>query len=55
MAPPPTILVLENAQIYIGISDGGNKASYIKASVDKSLCLTTTLDIPDIDLYDCYI
>jgi len=55
MALPPTILVLENAKIHISISNSGDKASYIEASVDESLHLATTLDVPDLDLYDCHV
>jgi len=55
MAPPPIILALRDAQVHICTFDGCNKAFYIEISVNESLHLTTTLDIPNIDPYDCHV
>ena len=44
----PAILALRYAWVYICTSDGGNIASYIEASVNKTSHLASTLNIPDI-------
>jgi len=55
MSPFPAILVLRYAQIHIGTSDHSDIASYVKVSVDETLCIVATLDIPDIDPYNGHI
>ena len=48
MPPFPVILVLRHAWIYICTSDGSNIASYIEAFVNKTSCLASALNIPNI-------
>jgi len=55
IALPLTILALGDAQVYIGTFNGGNKAFYIEVFIDEFLHFATTLDVPDINLYDYHI
>ena len=48
------ILALRYAGIYISISDHSYVAFYIETSVDQSFSFITTLNIPNIDLYNCH-
>ena len=49
MSPLPAILVLRNARIYVGSSNGCNKPSYIETPVNKTFSLTSTLNILDVN------
>ena len=55
MSPLPAVLALEDTRVYVYTSNSSDVAFYIKASVDQSFCLTTTLDIPDIYLNNGYV
>jgi len=55
VTPFPVIFALENAWIHICISNDSNKSSYIKPLVNKGFGFGTTLSIPNINLYYCYI
>ena len=49
ISPLPTILALGDAWIHIGSSNSCDKSSYIKASINKTFSLTTTLNISNIN------
>ena len=51
VTPLPTILAEGNTRVHVRTSDGGNKVSYIEASVNEHFRVLTALDIPDVDLY----
>ena len=44
-----TILELGNTWIYIGSLNNCDKSSYIKAPIDKTFSLATTLNIPNVN------
>jgi len=45
----PTVLILWNSWVHIGITNGSNEAHYIKPSVNKAFSLGPTLYIPYVD------
>ena len=47
--PSPAILVLRDARIHVGSSNGCNKPPYIEIPVNKTFSLTSALNIPDIN------
>ena len=51
----PAVFVLGHAKVYIHPSDSGNIVFYIETSVNKALCLASTLDIPNVQPNDGYI
>ena len=51
VTPLPTILAGGDARVHVRTSDGGNKVSYVEASVNKHFRVLTALDIPDVDPY----
>ena len=55
MSPSPTILVLRDIWVHIGSLNSSNKSSYIKAPINKTFSLTTTLNVPDINPNNYYI
>jgi len=55
MTLPLTVLILGHAYVYIYIPYGGNIISYVKAMVNKFLSFTSTLNVPDIKLYNGHI
>ena len=44
----PEILTLEHTRVYVCPFDGSNIIPYIEAPVNETFCLTSTLNIPDI-------
>jgi len=52
MSPLPAILALRDIRIHIGTPNGSNILSNIETSVDETFSLTSTLDVPDVKLYD---
>jgi len=55
MSPLPAVLVLRNSWIHIGSSNCHNKPPYIKALVYKTLSLTATLNVPNVNPNDRHI
>jgi len=55
MFPFPPILTLEHARVHVHPSDGSDIIPYIEAPINKTLCLTSTLDIPDVQPDNHYI
>ena len=51
----PAVLALRNSQIHIGFLNCRNKPLYIKAPVYKTLSLTATLNIPNVNPNDQHI
>ena len=51
----PTVLTLRNSQVYVSSTNGCNKLSNIKLSIDDILRTRTTLGIPDVYPYHCFI
>ena len=52
VSPLPAILALRDTRIHIGTPNGSNILSNIETSVDETFSLTSTLDVPDVKLYD---
>jgi len=52
MSPSPVVLALRNTRIHIGSLNCCDKPPYIKASINKTLSLTTTLNIPNVNPND---
>ena len=44
----PAILTLGHTGIYVHPSDGGNVVSYVETSIYETFCLTSTLNISDV-------
>ena len=55
MSPLPTILILENSWIYICSTNCSDEASNIEVTIDKTLSLTSALDVPYVKPYNGYI
>jgi len=55
ISPSPAVLVLRNSWIYIGSSNYHDKPPYIKAPVYKTLSLTATLNVPNVNPNDRHI
>jgi len=55
MPPFPVVFALEHTRVYIHPSDCSDVVSYIETSVNKVLCLASTLDIPNIQPNDGYV
>ena len=55
MSPFPTVFTLRNVWVYVGTMDCSNVASNIEVLIDKTFDFGTTLNIPNIKLYDSYI
>jgi len=55
VSPLPAVLALRNSWIHIGSSNCCNKPPYIKASVYKTLSLTATLNVPNVNPNDRHI
>ena len=55
MFPSLTVLALRNSWIHIGFSNCCNKPPYIKAPVYKTLSLTATLNVPNVNPNDQHI
>jgi len=53
--PISAIFALEDAQIHICTTNCGNVVTYIKASVNQTFSLASTLNVPDIKPYDSYV
>ena len=51
VTPLPTILAEGDTRVHVRTSDGGNKVSYVEASVNERFRILTALDIPDVDPY----
>jgi len=49
MSPLPTVLALRNTRIHVGSLNCYDAPSYIEASVNKTLSLTTTLNVPNVN------
>ena len=49
MSPLPVVLVLRNTRIHVGSSNCCDVPSYIEAPVNKTLCLTATLNVPNVN------
>jgi len=52
MSLSPAVLALRDTRIHIGSLNYHDKPPYIKAPVNKTLGLTATLNIPNINLND---
>jgi len=52
MFPLPAVLALRNTRIHIGFLNCHDKPPYIKAPVNKTLGLTATLNIPNVNPND---
>jgi len=55
ISPLLTVLVLWDSWIYICALNCDDMTSYVKTPVNKLLSLTTTLDIPYVQLNNCHI
>jgi len=55
MSPLPAVLALRNARIHVGSLNCCNVPSYIEVPVNKTLSLTTTLNIPNVNPKDRHI
>jgi len=55
MSPLPAVLTLRNSWIHIGFLNCHDKPPYIKTPVYKTLSLTATLDIPNVNPNDQHI
>jgi len=55
ISPLPAVLTLRNSWIYIGSLNCHDKPPYIKAPVYKTLSLTATLNIPNVNPNDQHI
>jgi len=51
VTPLPTILAEGDTRVHVRTSDGGNKVSYVEASVNEHFRVLTALDIPDVNPY----
>ena len=51
VTPLPTILAEGDTRVHVRTSDGGNKVSYVEASVNEHFRVLTALYIPDVDPY----
>ena len=51
----PSILALRDIWVHVHTSNSSNVVSYIEISVNKPVCLTSALDIPNIQPNDHYI
>ena len=49
MSPSLAVIVLRDARVHVGFSNGRNKFLYIKTLVNKSFGHTPTLNIPNVD------
>ena len=47
VSPLPTVLALWNPWVHISPTNGRNKSSNVKLTIDNVLCTRTTLGIPD--------
>ena len=55
MTPLPTVFTLRNSWVHICSANGCNKLSNIESTIDDVLCARTTLGVPDIHPYYCFI
>ena len=55
MSPFPAVFALGSSGIHVGASDSDYVTSNIKAPVNQSFNFTTTLNIPNINLYNGHV
>jgi len=49
MSPLPAVLALRNIRIYVGFLNCHDVPFYIEAPVNKTLHLTATLNVPNVN------
>ena len=55
MSPFPAIFTLQYSRVHISTSNSCDVFTNIETAVDKSLCPTTTLNVPNIYLNDRHV
>ena len=55
MTPLPTVFTLRNSWVHICSANGCNKSSNVESTIDDVLCARTTLGVPDVHPYYCFI
>ena len=55
MTPLPTVFTLRNSWVHICSMNGCNKSSNVESTIDDVLCARTTLGVPDVHPYYCFI
>jgi len=55
MSPLLTVLVLEYSGVYVCLADCSNVIIYIKIFINQTFGFGTTLNILNINPYNCYV
>jgi len=55
MTPLPTVFILNNIWVHVSTINGSDMASNVEASIDKTFCFGTTLNVSDVELNDGHI
>ena len=55
MSPLSTVLTLRNPWVHVCSANGRNVSSNVESPIDDVLCTRTTLRIPDVYPYYCFI
>jgi len=55
MSPLLTVLVLEYSGVHVYPADCNNVTIYVKIPINQTFGFETTLSIPNINPYNCYV
>jgi len=55
MSPLPTVLILRDTWVHVGIFDGNDESSNVEVTIDNVLRQRTTLGTPDVHPDHCRV